>query len=70
MKAELDETQCELDIAKDRAKEEKPDGIEALIAAVGKVDLPSVWDTDPVLWFCQCESSSGVKFDHICGQAA
>jgi hypothetical protein len=42
MKAELDETQCELDIAKDRAKEEKPDGIEALIAAVSKVDLPSL----------------------------
>ncbi len=54
MKAELDETKCELDKAKDRA-EEKHDGIESLIATVSKVDLPSVWDTDPVLWFRQCK---------------
>jgi hypothetical protein len=75
MKEELLQTQRELDTA-NRTKEEMPDGAAAFLAAVSKVDLPSFWDADPVLWFRQCESafrrsgtvSSGVKFDHIVGK--
>jgi hypothetical protein len=73
MRAELLETQRELERAN---MQEKPDGVEAFIAAVSKVDIPSFWEADPVLWFRQCESafrragttSSGVKFDHIVGK--
>jgi hypothetical protein len=73
MRAELLETQRELQRAN---MQEKPDGVEAFIAAVSKVDIPSFWEADPVLWFRQCESafrragttSSGVKFDHIVGK--
>jgi hypothetical protein len=75
MKAELRETQRELDKA-NASKEDIPADAAAFIAAVTKVDLPSFWDADPVLWFRQCESafrhagtvSSGVKFDHIVGK--
>ena len=53
-----------------------PDDAQAFIAAVSKVDLPTFWEADPVLWFRQCESafrrsgklSSGVKFDHVVGK--
>ena len=53
-----------------------PEGAKAFIAAVSKVDLPSFWEADPVLWFRQCESAfrragtvySGVKFDHVVGK--
>jgi hypothetical protein len=45
MKAELDETKCKLDIAKDHA-EEKPDGIESLIATVSN----SVADPGCLSW--------------------
>jgi hypothetical protein len=73
MKAELQETQRVLERAN---MQEKPDGVEAFIAAVSKVDIPSFWEADPVLWFHQCETafrranttSSGVKFDHIVGK--
>ncbi len=75
MKAELRQTQRKLDKA-NAAKEDIPADAAAFIAAVTKVDLPSFWDADPVLWFRQCESafrhagtvSSGVKFDHIVGK--
>ena len=75
MRQELRDTQRELDKA-NAAKEDIPADAAAFIAAVTKVDLPSFWDADPVLWFRQCESafrragtvSSGVKFDHIVGK--
>jgi hypothetical protein len=54
MRAELLETQRELERAN---MQEKPDGVEAFIAAVSKVDIPSFWEADPVLWFRQCESA-------------
>jgi hypothetical protein len=50
MKEELRETQRELDKA-NAAKEDIPADAAAFIAAVTKVDLPSFWDADPVLWF-------------------
>ena len=75
MKADLEETQRELDRA--NREKEKPEGIDAFINAVSKVNLPTFWEADPVLWFRQCESafrrhganiSSGVKFDHVVGK--
>ena len=85
LKAQLAETQQALRDAEqeiDRQKRaaaadaEFPEGAKAFIAAVSKVDLPSFWEADPVLWFRQCESafrragtvSSGVKFDHVVGK--
>jgi hypothetical protein len=76
MTAELERTQRDLDRAHQHAREERPEGMDAFIAAVSKVDIPSFWEADPVLWFRQCESafrranttSSGVKFDHIVGK--
>jgi hypothetical protein len=70
MTAELERR--DLDRAHQHAREERPEGMDAFIAAVSKVDIPSFW----VLWFLQCESafrhanttSSGVKFDHIVGK--
>ncbi len=75
IKAELERTQHELDRAHN-AKEERPEGLDTFIAAVSKVEIPSFWEADPVLWFRQCESAfrrsnttaSGVKFDHIVGK--
>ena len=75
VKAELERTQHELDRAHN-AKEERPEGLDTFIAAVSKVEIPSFWEADPVLWFRQCESAfrrsnttaSGVKFDHIVGK--
>ena len=76
MTAELERTQRDLDRANQHTREERPEGMDAFIAAVSKVDIPSFWEADPVLWFRQCESafrranttSSGVKFDHIVGK--
>jgi hypothetical protein len=83
LKAQLAETQQalrdaeqEIDRQKRAADAEFPEGAKAFIAAVSKVDLPSFWEADPVLWFRQCESafrragtvSSGVKFDHVVGK--
>ncbi len=75
MKVDLEETQRELDRA--NREKEKPEGIDGFINAVSKVNLPTFWEADPVLWFRQCESafrrhganiSSGVKFDHVVGK--
>jgi len=75
MKADLEETQRELDRA--NREKEKPEGIDEFINAVSKVNLLTFWEADPVLWFRQCESafrrhganiSSGVKFDHVVGK--
>jgi hypothetical protein len=84
IKAQLAKTEealrdAELEIERQRrAAADMPDGAKAFIAAVSKVDLPTFWDADPVLWFRQCESafrragtvSSGVKFDHVVGKLA
>ena len=75
MQAELERTQHELERVQS-AKEDRPEGLDTFIAAVSKVEIPSFWEADPVLWFRQCESafrranttSSGVKFDHIVGK--
>ena len=58
------------------AADEVPPEAKALLAAVNKVDLPTFWEADPVLWFRQCESAfrrigataPGVKFDHVVGK--
>jgi hypothetical protein len=76
MMAELERRQRDLDRAHQHDREERPEGMDAFIAAVSKVDIPSFWEADPVLWFRQCElafrrantTSSGVKFDHIVGK--
>ena len=57
------------------AAEEVPPEAKALLAAVAKVDIPAFWESDPVLWFRQCEAafrranipSSGARFDHVLG---
>ncbi len=73
--AELERTQHELERVQS-AKEERPEGLDTFIAAVSKVEIPSFWEADPVLWFRQCESafrranttSSGVKYHMVwCG---
>jgi hypothetical protein len=46
-------------------QEELPEGAKALIVAVSKIDLPTFWEADPVLWFRQCESA----FRRLGGQA-
>jgi hypothetical protein len=75
MKADLEDAQKEL--ARSYLEKEKPKGMDAFINAVSKVTLPTFWESDPVLWFRQCESafrrhgtaiSSGVKFDHVVGK--
>jgi hypothetical protein len=76
MRTELERTQRELDRASHHSREERLEGMDAFIATVSKVDIPSFWEADPVLWFRQCESafrranttSSGVKFDHRVGK--
>jgi hypothetical protein len=47
MKAALESPQCELERAHNSAKEERPEGVDAFIAAVSKVEIPSFWEADP-----------------------
>lgn len=75
MAAELESTRRQLSKLESSASNQHEEAA-AFIAAVSKVDLPSFWAADPVLWFRQCESafrrhgavSSGVKFDHVVGK--
>jgi hypothetical protein len=46
-----------LERAHNNAKEERPEGVDAFLAVVSKVKIPSFWEADPVLWFKQCESA-------------
>jgi len=78
LRAKLAEAELEIDrqIRQQRDQPPPPYEVAQFVAAVSKVDLPSFWEADPVLWFRQCESafrragtvSSGVKFDHVVGK--
>ncbi len=56
-KAELESIQRELERGHNSAKEERPEGVDAFIALVSKVEIPSFWEADPVLWFRPCKSA-------------
>ena len=85
LQVKMEELQRQLEAAEleiDRQKRDAaaasrvPPQEEAFLAAIAKVNLPSFWEDDPVLWFQQCESafrranvtSPGAKYDQVVGK--